>query len=150
MKVRGRKLYAIIVHQADTVHKTDYQLVSLLIDLHGRYVIWGLLPVDNFPLVNIPNSYHLVETTGSHIVLRSGCHEEGRAQDVRVMQDLNRLVEVYIPNCDHAICTHREQIWRGSILGRPVDFEYITVVKIIPLFEGLRTQEWYLAALFNV
>ena len=79
MKVCGRKLDAVIVDQTDAVNQTHYELVALFVDLHRRNIVWGLLPIDDFPLINIPNPNHFVETTGCHVVLGSGSHEKGWA-----------------------------------------------------------------------
>lgn len=77
MKVCGRKLYAVIVDQTDAVNETHNKLVTLFVDLHRRDIVWGLLPIYDFPLIDIPNPNHLIETTGCHVVLRSRCHEKG-------------------------------------------------------------------------
>ena len=96
-------LDAVVVDQTDTIHKPYHELVSLVVYLHGCNVIVGLLPVYHFPLLHIPNPYHFVETTRDHVVLRVGLHKQGRAKDVRMLQYLNWLVEVDVPNYYQAV-----------------------------------------------
>ena len=67
-----------------------------------------------------------------------------------MVEDLDGLVEVDVPNGDHAVGAHREQVGRRGIFRGPVHLENVTVMEIVPLFEGLGTQEWCLAARVHV
>ena len=62
-------LYTIIVYQAYTVNKPYHKLIALIIDLHGSDVVMGLLPVNYFPLLHIPNPNHFVEAPRDNVVL---------------------------------------------------------------------------------
>lgn len=96
-------LDAVVVDQTDTIYQPYNELVTLIINLHGCDVVMGLLPVYHFPLLHIPNPYHLVKTARDHVVLRVGLHEQGRAKDIRMLQYLNWLVEVDVPNYHQAV-----------------------------------------------
>ena len=54
-------LDAVVVYQADSVNKANNKLVPLIVDLHRCDVVMSLLPVDHFPLFDIPYPNHLVK-----------------------------------------------------------------------------------------
>jgi hypothetical protein len=57
-------------------------------------------------LFYVPNPNHLVKTTGDNVVLRVWFHEEGWAKDVRMLEDLDRLIEIYVPDYHEAVSAH--------------------------------------------
>ena len=57
-----------------------------------------------------------------------------------MLQDLNRLVPVDVPDDDGAVGRDAQQIVRGRILVRPVDVEDVGRVHVAPFFEGHRDQ----------
>lgn len=96
-------LHAVIVDKADAVDEANDELVTGGVDLHRCDVIWRLLPCDNFPLIHVPYSDGFVKTAGCNVVFRGGLDEERRAKNIRVLQYLNRFVEVDVPDDDEAV-----------------------------------------------
>lgn len=62
-------LRAVIEHNANSVDQTHHKLITLLVGLQGSDVVGGLLPVDHFSLVDVPNANHLVEASTGHVIL---------------------------------------------------------------------------------
>lgn len=61
-----------------------------------------------------------------------------------MLQDLDRLVEVDVPDYDQAISADREEVVTRGILGTPIYFEDVRLVEVVPLLERLGTQKWNL------
>ena len=78
-------LYAIIIDQTNSINQSNHQLVATLVDLHGRDVIGGLLPIYHLPLIHVPDSDHFIKAARGDVVLAGRLDEERGAEDVRVL-----------------------------------------------------------------
>ena len=140
-------LHAVVVDKTDAIDQTDNKLVARWIDLHGCDVVGSLLPVYHLALVHIPDADHFVEAARSHIVLTRWLDEERRAENIRVLQDLDRFIRIDVPDYYDAVGADREQVRRGRILGAPIYFKYILHVEAIPLLKWFRIQQRHLLRL---
>ena len=54
-----------------------------------------------------------------------------------MLEYLDRLVSVDVPNDHETIGTYRKQIWRAGIFWTPVYLEDVGLVKVVPLLVWL-------------
>ena len=89
--------HSVVVHEADAVGQADDELVASLVRLHGGDEDWRLLPVDDLAGGDVPDADRLIEAAGNDVILAVGPQEKCSAEDVLVLQNLNRLVLVDVP-----------------------------------------------------
>jgi len=128
-------LNSIIIYETNTINKSYNKFISVWIDLHCGNIAHSLLPINDFPLIDIPNTNHPIKASRNNIVLWGWFNEQSRAKDIRVLKNLYRFIKVYIPDNYKTISTHREQVWWGWVFGTPIDLEYIRLMKVVPFFD---------------